>query len=177
MQQYHDLACHFKQYVEGLSPKIDTICDKENYRTHLKEQHLNSIRKQLQRRKHTLEAVLEERMNPKSSENGKLVEEVEELQKLESTYKKMMAAAEEQVKEAKNEIKELEEEVRQRKIISKYSIQSAFVKTDSGNRRMSTEGEAEERVQQRRKLKHRDSRNSLISRVRNGLTSKAERQL
>lgn len=52
IQEYRSIADKYKNYMDALSQKIDTVCQKEQYRTYLKEQKLNSVRNKLEERKH-----------------------------------------------------------------------------------------------------------------------------
>jgi len=89
IEDYHKMATKYQKYIEELSPRIETICEKENYRTYLKEQKLNMIRTQLAKRKIELETKLEEKKDPIKSANGPLHLEINELTKLEETYKRI----------------------------------------------------------------------------------------
>jgi hypothetical protein len=58
VEEYERMASRYQQYVGQLAPKIDSICEKENYRTYLKEQKLHSIRHHLNAKKTQLESNL-----------------------------------------------------------------------------------------------------------------------
>lgn len=84
------MASKFKSYIQDLSPKIDYIYEKENYRSYLKEQKLNMIRSQMCTKKEELERQLEEKLDPTKSPNGKLHVEIQSLMELEKNYDKCL---------------------------------------------------------------------------------------
>lgn len=121
------MASRYQQYVGQLAPKIDSICEKENYRTYLKEQKLHSIRHHLDAKKSLLESNLRQKSDPANSPNGKLHLELQELLKLEDNYRLKRDALQQTVDSQRAEMRRLTTEVQQQREQIKNQLKESFI--------------------------------------------------
>jgi hypothetical protein len=120
------MAAKYRSYINDLSPKIEVVYEKENYRNYLNEQKLNIIKSQLITKKESLQRQLEDKMDPAKSPNGKLHTEIIALTELEANYSTILAAIEKNAKEKQEEITNLGEMVRRQKEMIKGLLKYDF---------------------------------------------------
>ena len=101
------MAAKYKSYINNLSPKIEVVYEKENFRNYLNEQKLNIIKSQLITKKDILQRQLEDKMDPAKSSNGKLHTEIIALTELEANYSAILSEIEKDVKKKQEEISTL----------------------------------------------------------------------
>lgn len=102
------MAAKYRNYINELTPKIEVVYEKENFRNYLNEQKLNVIKSQLMTKKEVLQRQLEDKMDPAKSPNGKLHAEIISLTELEANYIAILADIEKNAKEKEREIGLLE---------------------------------------------------------------------
>lgn len=126
VEEYERVAGNYRAYMNELAAKIEAIHGKEDYRSYLKEQKLNSIKSHLIAKKQTLEKQLEEKLDPAKSANGKLHSEILSLAHLETNYSSILAHIQNSLLDKQEQIKRAQQATAQQKQVIKHLLKHDF---------------------------------------------------